>query len=285
MRHLVLGAGYLGAKLAELALARGEEVLLADNWYATDRSQLTALEDRGARVETADIRDASALDELLSTRPARVYLLAAQASRPLAEREPDYTEETNVTGTRRVAEALVRAGGLPLAFGSSLHVYGPSPQGVVTPEHPYGAQGDLAHLSKIYGELCLELYARRHGFPVGIFRLGILFGPSPVQHERPESQTVVDKFRRLAKAGERLPLDDGGRTTIGVASVEDAARILLEAPLEGVTRSNVAAEAVTVADVAALAEGRAPSGAAACTFATPFEYHRRLAEYLQAVEA
>jgi hypothetical protein len=42
----------------------------------------------------------------------------------------------------------------------------------------------------------------------------------------------------------------------------------------------VAAEAVTVAGIAALAEGRdAPQGPA-CSFATPFEYRHSLAEYL-----
>ena len=41
-------------------------------------------------------------------------MLAAQASRPISEREPDYTEQTNLTGARRVAEAVAasrRAGG------------------------------------------------------------------------------------------------------------------------------------------------------------------------------
>ena len=37
------------------------------------------------------------------TRPDRVYLLAAQASRPISDEDPDYTEETNVTGARRSA--------------------------------------------------------------------------------------------------------------------------------------------------------------------------------------
>jgi len=215
---------------------------------------------------------------VLRERPDRLLVLAAQASRPLAEVEPDYTEETNLTGARRVAEAVASVGGLPVAYASSLHVYGPGLSGEVGPDHPYGAQGDLAHLSKIYAELCLDLYARRHEFALGLFRLGILYGPSTVEHSRTESQTVVDKFRRLAQSGERLVVD-AGAGTIGVAHVEDAARILLDAPLAGPV--NVAAEAVTVADLAALAEGREPAGDAGCSFATPFEYQHRVAEYLR----
>jgi len=53
---LILGAGYIGARLAELALDEGRAVVLADNWYATKREQLQEPEARGARVETADIR-------------------------------------------------------------------------------------------------------------------------------------------------------------------------------------------------------------------------------------
>src|SRR5829696_3582889 len=101
---LVLGAGYIGAAVAELALGRGE-VVVADNWRATERAQLDGLERAGARVETADVRDRAALDALLAPGPRRVLLLAAQASRPISERDPDYTEETNLTGARRVAEA------------------------------------------------------------------------------------------------------------------------------------------------------------------------------------
>jgi nucleoside-diphosphate-sugar epimerase len=182
---------------------------------------------------------------------------------------------------RHVAEAVAAVRGARVVFASSLQVYGPSPRGEVTPEHPYGRQGDLSHLSKIYGELCLDLYARRHGFGVAVLRLGIVYGPSPVEHERPESQTVVDKFRRLAATGAELPLDDGGRATIGVVHVDDAARILLTSPVaSGATVANVAAESLTVADVAALARGDRPGGGASCTFATPFEYRHRLGEYL-----
>ena len=123
MRILVLGAGYIGARLGELALERGDEVVLADNWYATDRSSARGPRGGGARVETADIR---VEDDVAAARcePDRVLLLAAQASRPISEREPDYTEETNATGVRLVAEAVAARGGPPVVFGSSLHVYG-----------------------------------------------------------------------------------------------------------------------------------------------------------------
>jgi nucleoside-diphosphate-sugar epimerase len=122
------------------------------------------------------------------------------------------------------------------------------------------------------------MYAERHGFALSLLRLGIVYGPSPVQHDRPESQTVVDKFRRLATAGEDLTLDDGGRATIGVVHVDDVAKIMLVAP-PGL--ANVAAETVTVADVAALAKGEEPRGGATHTFSSPFEYEHSLAEYMR----
>ena len=278
---LVLGAGYVGAALAEAALAAGREVVLADNWYATRREQLHQLETRGARVLDADVRSREDVTALLDLEPARLYLLAAQASRPLSDSDPDYTEATNVTGVRHVAERVAERGGPPVVFGSSLHVYGSDLTGDVGAETPYAEQRDLAHLTKIVGELVLALHARRAGFDLALLRLGIVYGPSPVEHDRPESVTVVDKFGRLAAAGEALPVDEGGRATIGVVHVRDVARILLGAPHEsGVSAANVAAETVTVADVAALAEGREPAGDAPFRFTSPFPYRHRLAEYL-----
>ncbi len=103
----MLGAGYIGAAAAEQALSAGEVVALADDWSTTDRWQVNGLEADGASVHTVDIRNRAAVEQLLAdVRPDRVLLLAAQASRPIADREPDRTEEINILGTRRVAEAV-----------------------------------------------------------------------------------------------------------------------------------------------------------------------------------
>src|SRR3954447_7454730 len=89
-RILVLGAGYIGAKVAERALAAGDEVVLADNWDTTRREQVEPL---GARVVTADVRRPEELAPLLAESPDRVVYLAAQASRLRSWREPEYTEQ------------------------------------------------------------------------------------------------------------------------------------------------------------------------------------------------
>src|SRR4051794_4872571 len=129
------------------------------------------------------------------------------------------------------------------------------------------------------------MHARRGGFGLVNARLGIVYGPSPVEHDAPDSQTVIDKFRRLAAAGEPLTLDAGGQATIGAVHIDDVARLLLDCPVPepgGITNYNVAAETLTVADVAALAEGREPTGAAAWSVARQLEYEYTVAEYLAA---
>ena len=262
----MLGAGYIGAKVAERALAAGDEVVLADHWDTTREEQVAPLREAGARVVTADVRRPEEVVPLLDVD--RVIFLAAQASRPRSFREPEYTEQTNLVGARVVAEA---ARGTFVAFGSSLHVYGSALSGDVGPDAPYGEQGDLAHLSKVYAELCLGMYARRDGFELSLLRLGIVHGPSPVEHEE---RTVVEKFRQMVAAGEELTIDDPG-ATIGVVHVDDAARILLEA---GPGAHNVVSETVTVGQVAALARGEDVAAAAAprWTYTSDLGYEHRL---------
>jgi hypothetical protein len=63
--------------------------------------------------------------------------------------------------------------------------------------------------------------------------------------------------------------------------VRDACRIMLESPDSArVSADNVAAETLTVADIAALAEGREPVGGARARYVSRFPYQHRLSGYL-----
>src|SRR4051794_1867070 len=155
---LVLGAGYVGAKVAELALGRGEEVVLADNWHATRREQAEAV---GARVEDCDIREPRDLARVFALQPSPVASSAAQArppvppplpprrprrlvslpprpSRPFSWTHPRSPEQTNLVGRPRAAGPVREPGRPPLVLGSSLHVYGGGLRGDIDATQPYG---------------------------------------------------------------------------------------------------------------------------------------------------
>src|SRR4051794_6561867 len=169
---LVLGAGYIGAKVAELALGRGEEVVLADNWRVTERADAEKL---GAPVEDCDIREPADVARVLARQPDRVISPPARATRPESWRAPAYTEQTTLVGARIVADAVREAGRPPLTFGSSLHVYGSDLRGDVGADAPYGPPGGPPHPSKIYAQLWFGVLGIEPRPP----RRGLVFGPGP----------------------------------------------------------------------------------------------------------
>ena len=100
MRLLVLGAGYVGAKVAEVALerrprGRARRQLVGQPVATSSRGSSGAA--RASRPWTSATRRGP---RLLATPFDRVHLLAAQASRPLSISDPGYTEQTNLVGPR-----------------------------------------------------------------------------------------------------------------------------------------------------------------------------------------
>jgi nucleoside-diphosphate-sugar epimerase len=66
-----------------------------------------------------------------------------------------------------------------------------------------------------------------------------------------------------------------------VVHVEDVARILLAAPAgPGISVANVAAETVTVGDLARLARGERPADEPDWTVSSPFAYRHSVSDYL-----
>src|SRR5207302_1699953 len=80
MRALVTGgAGFIGSNLVDALVARGDEVTAVDDLSTGRRENLDGALEAGAELVEADIRDASAVRDLLDrVRPAAVFHLAAQ---------------------------------------------------------------------------------------------------------------------------------------------------------------------------------------------------------------
>ncbi|HEV2125745.1 MAG TPA: NAD(P)-dependent oxidoreductase [Chloroflexota bacterium] len=256
MVALVVGAGYIGAALAESLCAGGQDVVAFDNGFATDWPALEALARRwGAslRVHRGDLRDRNAVDSAFAAAGTVevVFLLAAQASAHPDAAPAEYTETTNLQGPRIVLDAAMRHGKPPVVYGSSFHVYGSGLTGAVDETRPYGRFRDLSHLSKVYVEKLGEMYAGLHGVGFAPVRLGIVYGVSPVTKRDLRFVTVPHAFCLRTLAGETLRVNPSGMSPIGFIHLDDAVSALrCAASGLAYAPANAVSEFATAADVA-----------------------------------
>lgn len=255
MAVLVAGLGYMGAALAEELLLRGETVVGLDNRFATDAAALDRLARAGVRLVDGDIAEPAEVQWAFERAPIEtVYAFAAQASAHPNAAPADYTERTNLQGPRVLLDAMRRNGAGTIVYASSFKVYGEHLAGVVDEGRPYGAFRDLSHLSKVYAEKLLELYAGVHGLRCLALRFGIVHGRGPVLKTDARFMTVPHRFCLQAARGEPLTVFGGGRAPAGFVHLADATRATLaaaaHADFAGYVPLNVVGEVASVAEVA-----------------------------------
>jgi len=254
---LVTGIGYMGAALAGALLARGERVIGLDNRFSTDQRAIARLVEAGLEFVAGDIAEEADVEAAFARAPlAAVYHFAAQASaHPLAA-TVDYTERSNLRGPRVVLDAMLRHHVGTIVYASSFKVYGENLCGTIGEDQPYGAFRDMSHLSKVYAEKLLELYATVHGLRCLALRYGIVHGLGPVFKTDPRFMTAPNKFCQQAARGEPLSLFGGGQAPAGWVQLDDAVAATLAAAARpdftGYTPLNVVGEVASVAQVAAL---------------------------------
>jgi len=168
MRALITGcAGFAGSHLADHLLERDEEIIALVG-PGEGRANIRHIEEH-LRIESADLRDQDRVLEVVrSTKPQRIYHLAALSSPVESLRKPELTYQVNFMGTLNLLLAWRRLDiDCRLLFVSSSEVYG-----VVSAEHlplhedaspcpdnPYAG-------SKMAGEiLCLQ-FCQSYGLPI-----------------------------------------------------------------------------------------------------------------------
>ncbi len=212
MRALVTGgAGFIGSNLVDALLERGDDVSIVDDLSSGRESNLAAALERGARLHRADIRDASAVAEIVGReRPELVFHLAAQIDVRVSVARPAYDARTNIEGTINMLEAAREVGARRFVFASTGGaIYGetdvvPTPEG--TEPRPMAGYGQ----SKFCAEAYLGLYERLHGLSTVALRFGNVYGPRQDPHGE---AGVIAIFTGKALGGGRPKVFGDGRQT------------------------------------------------------------------------
>jgi UDP-glucose 4-epimerase len=171
MRVLVTGgAGFIGSHLTERLLARGDDVLVIDN-YTTGRRDTLPVHPRLLVIE-GSVADEAVVGEAFARFQPQVVVHAAASYK-----DPEGWAEdtrTNVTGTAVVARAARTAGVSRLIYLQTALCYGLHPlEQPITLSHPLRPDGSSYAVSKTAG----EGYIRLSGVDWISFRLANAYGP------------------------------------------------------------------------------------------------------------
>jgi UDP-glucose 4-epimerase len=225
------GAGFIGSHLVDALAARGDEVLVLDDFSSGKRENLASALDAGVRVTELDIADASAvLDAVLGFSPESVFHLAAQIDIRRSMADPGFDARLNVVGTVNALEAASRASSSRFVFTSTGGaIYGDGedrpdelPFAETARCEPFSIYGQ----SKLAAEGYLELYARTRGLPAVTMRLGNIYGP----RQDPATEAgVVAIFFQLARDGGQPTVFGTGEQTRDYVHVADVVSALLAA--------------------------------------------------------
>lgn len=187
---VITGAlGHVGSKLIR---ELDTDILMIDNMRTEAYPSLFNLKRKHTFIK-ADIFDLD-LASIFQGAEAVIHL-AAHADPENSYHIPDLVEHINVDGTRKVAEACIKAN-IPMIFVSTTSVYGVQEEEVdetcttLKPQTPYAT-------SKIKAE---KLLSELEGLHYIICRLGTVFGPTPGMR----FHTAVNRFCFQAAIGQPI---------------------------------------------------------------------------------
>lgn len=223
MKILVTGAaGFIGARLSERLLERGDTVLGYDN--LNDYYDPTLKDARLQRLHAHDgfsfvrgaLEDRDALDAAFAGfEPQRVVNLAAQAGVRYSLQNPHAYVQSNLVGFMNILEACRHRGVEHLVYASSSSVYGGNRKLPFAVEDSVDHPLSLYAASKKANELMAHTYSHLYRLPTTGLRFFTVYGP----WGRPDM--ALFQFTRKILAGEPIDLFNNGQHTRDFTYIDD----------------------------------------------------------------
>jgi UDP-glucose-4-epimerase GalE len=168
------GAGYIGSHAVKALLARGEAVVVYDNFCAGHREAA-----RRAAIIEADILDTERLAAALTVHNVDAVMhFAAWLAVSESVKDPVGYYRNNVTGALSVLDAMVRAGVRRLVFSSTCAIFGTPDETPIhedLPKRPINSYGE----TKLAIERALPHYERAYGLTAIALRYFNAAGADP----------------------------------------------------------------------------------------------------------
>lgn len=182
------GAGFIGSNLVEELVEEGNEVVVLDDLFLGDESNLSEVEEEIEFIH-GSVLDEEALDEAMQGVDT-VFHLAARSSSPMHKENPAEGARVNVEGFVRTVERAKEEEVEKIVYASTSSMYGS-----VEPPHSEDQKPTPANLytaSKMGREKYAEAYSYNNEIETTGLRFFSVFGP----HEKAKGKfaNVVTQF-------------------------------------------------------------------------------------------
>lgn len=223
MRIVVTGgAGFIGSHLVDRLLAAGHHVIVVDNFFTGQRSNIEHLKShRAFQLIEHDIVEPLHLDQV-----DQIYNLACPASPIHYQKNPIKTVKTSTAGMINML-GLAKKTGARLLQASTSEIYGdpkvhPQPESYWGHVNPIGPRACYDEGKRVAETLCFD-YHREHNLEIRVARIFNTYGP----RMHPQDGRVVSNFIVQALKHEPLTIYGAGQQTRSFCYVDDLVEGLL----------------------------------------------------------